>query len=90
MILSGSLNLEKALFISSITVSPEVIVFLQGLGSTPFVRPWSTMTSIESYSDEVGRSVMKSIDNCVKGTVNFAPSIGNRVGFVSCRFILYC
>ena len=90
MILSGSPNLEKALFTSSITVSSEVIVFLQGSSSTPFVRPWSTTTSIESYPDEVGRLVMMSIINWVKSAVDFAPSIGNKVSFVGYWFILYC
>ena len=63
MILSGSPNLEKALFISSIAVSSEVIIFLQGSSSIPFIRPWSTTTSIESYPDEMGSLVIKSIDN---------------------------
>ena len=36
---------------------------------TPFVRPWSTMTMIESMFPTRGRSVTKSTDSCLNSKV---------------------
>ena len=46
-------------------------VLLQGQKITPFERPWSTMTKMESKLWECGRSVMRSIEICWKGWVGW-------------------
>ena len=67
MALSGSpyrrykeFKIIDAVFIAS-------IVLWQGSKITPFEDPWSTMTMIESYPSDTGRSVMKSIMMREKG-----------------------
>ena len=43
---------------------------------TPFVSPWSTMTRIESYPKEGGRSVMRSQEICWNRQVAVEGSLG--------------
>jgi hypothetical protein len=57
---------------------------------TPLVSPWSTITRIESYPRDVGRSVMRSMEHCANGLGSLLPSMGNRAGSVGRRLILYC
>jgi hypothetical protein len=61
----------------------EVIVFKHGVIITPFIRPWSTTTMIESKPPEGGRSVIRSTDRKVKGTVT-VEGIGTRGGVTGC------
>ena len=76
MILSGSPNHLYSPSKSSLAVSSDVIVLLQGDKITPFKRPWSTMTKMESHPSARGRSVMRSIEECAKGCIVCAPSVG--------------
>ena len=48
---------------------------------TPFVRPWSTTTMMESYPSEHGRLVTKSMDNWVNGRADSGAVMGSRLGF---------
>ena len=41
------------------------MVFEQGIMTTPFVSPWSTMTINESNPLAGGRSVTRSTDSCL-------------------------
>ena len=75
IISSGNPNLLKRLLRKSMAVPSQVIVLAQGHKITPFERPQSTMTSIESYPSTGGRSVIKSIEQWANGLVVFAPSI---------------
>ena len=75
MILSGSLNRLYKFSRSSRAVSSEVSVLLQGSKITPFERPWSTMTKIESYLSAGGRSVIKSIEQLANGHRDFGLSV---------------
>ena len=43
------------------------MVLVQGVRITPFIRPWSTTTEIESKLDEGGRLVMRSTESWQKG-----------------------
>ena len=43
------------------------MVFEQGMRITPFVRPWLTTTINESCPLDGGRSVMRSMESCLKG-----------------------
>ena len=43
------------------------MVFEQGMRITPFIRLWLTMTINESCPFEVGRSVTRSTESCLKG-----------------------
>ena len=43
------------------------MVLVQGIRITPFIRPWLTMTKIESKPEERGRSVMRSTESWQKG-----------------------
>src|ERR1700733_6172830 len=88
--LSGSPNRLYTLSRRSSTVPSAVIVLLQGHKITPFVRPWSTTTMIESYPCDIGKSVMKSIEIWAKGRPVPDPLIGIKGGEVGCRFILDC
>jgi hypothetical protein len=75
IILSSSPNLLKRLSRRSVALPSHVIVFIQGHKITPFERPRSTMTRIESYPSTGGRSIIKSIVHLTNGLVLFAPSI---------------
>ena len=37
---------------------------------TPFIRPWLTMTKIESIPCTLGRSMTRSTESCLKGRVD--------------------
>ena len=76
MILSESLNHLYKFSNSNRAVSSDVRVLLQGTKITPFERPWSTTTKIESYPSAGGRSVIKSIEQFANGRSNVAPSVG--------------
>ena len=61
----------------------------QGVRITPFVRPWSTMTMIESKPKEGGRLVMRSTESCLKGRV-VVDGMGQRGGVVGWVLTLFC
>ena len=70
-----------------------VKVFAQGVKTTPFVSPWSTMTITASmiipFSRVMGgKSVIISIEQLAKGLVFAGPGIGIYDGFEGFRFIL--
>ena len=68
MSLSGSPNLLTISCKIIMAVSNVFIVFLHSLSIIPFIRPWSTMTIIESNpSGDIDRMVRKTIDICEKG-----------------------
>jgi hypothetical protein len=90
MILLGSPIRLYRLSISNCAVSSEVSVLLQGIKITPFERPWSTTTKIESCPSAEGRSVIKSMEQLAKGQVDVAPSIGMYIGLEGIRSILNC
>ena len=71
-------------------MSSEVIDFLQGTKITPFERPWSTMTRMESYPSVKGRSVIKSMEQLAKGLVDFALLVGMYAGLEGVLAILNC
>ena len=48
IILSGSLNLLYRLLSNNCPVCSALVVLLHGMRITPLLRPWSTMTKIES------------------------------------------
>ena len=75
MILSRSPNCLYKFSRSKRAVSLEVSILLQGSKITPFKRPWSTMTKIESYSSAGGRSVIKSMEQLANGRRDFGPSV---------------
>ena len=75
IISSGSPNLLKRLSHKSMAAPFQVNALAQGHKITPFERPQSTMTRIESYPSTSGRSVIKSMEQWAKGLVVFAPSI---------------
>ena len=75
IILSGSPNLLKRLSRRSMAAPTQVSVFAQGHKITPFERPQSTTTRIESYPSIGGRLVIRSMEQWAKGLVVFAPSI---------------
>ena len=54
-------------------------VLLQGRKITPFERPWSTTTRIESKPWERRRLVIRSMEICWKGRVHF-EEMGARGG----------
>jgi len=62
IILSGSPNCLYRFSSKNLPVSSAVIVLLHGMGITPFVSAWSTMTKIESKPSAGGRLVIKSIE----------------------------
>ena len=74
----------------SLAVPSAVIVLLQGRRITPFVRPWSTTTSIESNPSDIGRSVIKYMEQLAKGRVVLAPSTGINTGLDGFQSILNC
>jgi len=58
-----------------------VRVFAQGVRTTPFIRPWSTMDKTASTMVLFGRviggkSVIKSIEQLANGRVVVGPAIG--------------
>ena len=64
------------------------MVLEQGVRITPFVSLWSTITTIESWPLEGGRSVMRLTESCLKGVI-VAEVIGNNGGGrMSVDFIL--
>ena len=65
------------------------MVLQQGARITPFVRPWSTITKIESKAEEGGRSVMRSTESCLNGRVE-VDGIGQRGGVVGWVLTLFC
>ena len=67
IILSGSPNRLYRLSSRSCAAPSAVSVFVQGIKITPFERPWSTTTKIESKLSTGGRSVIRSIEQLAKG-----------------------
>ena len=76
MILSRSLNRLYKFSRSKRAVPSEVSILLQGSKITPFERPWSTTTKMESYPTAGGRSVIKSIEQLANGRRDLGPSAG--------------
>ena len=56
---------------------------------TPFIRPWSTTTIKESKLPDGGRSVMRSMESCLKGRM-VEEGIRARGGVVGWVIILFC
>jgi hypothetical protein len=71
-----------------IAIFSAVIVLVQGVMIAPFVSPWSMITKMESHPSFIGRSVIKSTDNCVNGLF-VVETIGFIGGMVGCVLILY-
>ena len=73
----------------SLATPATSMVLEHGIMITPFVRPWSTMTIIESLSCILGRSVTRSTESCLKGRDKDEGigASGGRVGWV---FTLFC
>ena len=90
MILSGSPNRRKSVSCKIFAVPSASMVLLQGVRITPFVRPWSTTTKIESKLLDSGRSVMKSVDTWAKGRFVVGFGLGTSVTLVGWRLILNC
>jgi hypothetical protein len=55
-------------------------VLVVGQRITPFERPWSTTTKIESLPSAGGKSMIKSMLQCANGQVDIAPSTGIKDG----------
>src|SRR5277367_2366718 len=73
---SGSPNLLNKLSRSNVATPSQAKVLEQGHKITPFDRPRSTTTRIESYPFTGGKSVIRSIEHLANGLVVLAPSIG--------------
>ena len=65
------------------------MVLEQGVKITPFISPWSTMTTIESWPLEEGRSVMRLTESCLKGRV-VEEEMGESGGMVRWVLTLFC
>ena len=65
------------------------MVLEQGMIITPFIRPWLTTTKIESLPWISERSVMRSMEICLKGR-HEEEGIGHNGGQVGWVFILFC
>ena len=65
------------------------IVFKQGASITPFVRPWSTTTIMESCPCERGKSVTRSTVSCLKGREE-EDLIGESGSITGCVRALFC
>ena len=57
------------------------MVFEQGVRITPFISPWSTTTTTKLWPSEGGRSVIRSMEICLKGS-NCDKGMGIRGGIV--------
>ena len=64
------------------------IIFEQGVSITPFVRPWSTTTIMESCPCERGKSVMRSTESCLKGREE-EDLMGESSGITGCVRALF-
>src|SRR5271168_761071 len=80
IILSGNPNRLYRLSSNSCAAPSAVSVFAQGIKITPFERPCSTTTKMESKPSTGGKSVIKSIEQLAKGRVEEAPGIGRKAG----------
>ena len=81
MRVSCSPNCLKTKSKNNWAIPAALTVLEQGARITPFVRPWSTMTITESNPEEIGRSVMRSTESCLKGRET-VDEIGQRGGMV--------
>ena len=90
IILSGSPNCLYKLSSKSCAAPLVVNVFVQGIKITPFERPWSTTTKMESKLLTGGRSMIKSIEQLAKGLITFADLMGIRAGCDGDPLILNC
>ena len=59
----------KTFWKKSLPTSAASMVFEQGMMITPFIRPWLTMTMMESMFPTQGRLVTRSTDSCLNGKV---------------------
>ena len=82
-------NLLKTWEKNSLATPMASIVLEQGIMITPFVRPWSTTTKIESLLRTSGRSVTRSTDICLKGSAE-VEGMGCNGGLVGWVFALFC
>ena len=69
IMVSWSPNHLKMFQKKSFPTSAALIVFEQGIMITPFVRPWSTTTMMESILPTKGRLVTKSTESCLNSSV---------------------
>ena len=90
MILSGNPNLLYKFLNKSWAIPSVVIILSHGIRITPFVRPWSTTTNIESNPSDNGRSIIKSIEQFANGWVDVASSTSKNAGFDGLWSILNC
>ena len=82
-------NHLKMFWKKSLPTPAVLMVFEQGIIITPFVRPWSTTTMMESMLPTRGRLVTKSTKSCLNGRVE-VDEIGFNGGHVGWVFILFC
>ena len=73
----------------SLATSTVSMVLEHGIMITPFIRPWSTTTNIESLSHILGRLVMRLTERCLKGR-DEDKGIGASGGQVGWVFTLFC
>ena len=64
-------------------------VFEQGARITPFVRPWLTTTIRELCSCKRGKSVIRSMESCLKGSEE-EDLMGESGGITGCVQALFC
>jgi hypothetical protein len=89
-ILSGKPNHLYKFLCKRLPILSIVTVLVVGQKITPFERPWSTMTKIESLYSAGGKSMIKSMLQCANGQVVIAPSTGIKDGCDGFRSILNC
>ena len=82
-------NLLKTWEKKSLATPMASIVLEQGMMITPFVRPWLTMTMIESLPRTLGRLVIRSTEICLKGR-RADEGMGFNGGLVGWVFVLFC
>ena len=86
---SWRLNHLKTFWKKSFPTSATLMVFEHGIMITPFIRPWLTMTMMESRPFTRGKSVTRSTESCLKGNKE-VDGIGFNRGHVRWVFTLFC
>ena len=59
----------KTLLRKTCAMPAASMILEQGVRITPFISPWSTITTTELWPLEGGRLVMRSTESCLKGRV---------------------
>ena len=90
MILDGSPNLGKICCKNSSATPSAVIVSLQGIVISIFVKSWSVIVKMESYPTNSGSFTIKSMDMVWNGKAPIIGVIGFRGTFWGCVFTLFC